>query len=337
MKGTRRIWIEFAAAYTAVAIFFALSARVELRRYPVDPLPAAAIYACLLLLFGLFLAPGFPGVRGWLVRLRIAGSAGIARALVATLVFLLPYLLYSSGTGDFRWAAFAKLLVFALTPFVLFVAAPVQHPERLNGQDVFALVWLAAPIFSGATRGVFNVPVNMDFMARVYLVAVGAWSFLVWRGAEFVGYEYSFSVGTLRDSLMNLAGYTIVALPLGLALHFIGWNPHWRGIWAFAFDLVTIFFFIAIAEELYFRGLLQNLLEGTLHSRRAAQAVASVLFGLTHIRHAPFPNWRYVILATLAGWFYGSAYRTRRSLMASATTHALVDTIWRTWLTLPRM
>ena len=71
-----------------------------------------------------------------------------------------------------------------------------------------------------------------------------------------------------------------------------------------------------------------------LSSRNLAQAIASVLFGLSHIQHAPFPNWRYVAMATVAGWFYGWAYRKHRSLMASAGTHALVDTLWRTWFTL---
>ncbi len=107
------------------------------------------------------------------------------------------------------------------------------------------------------------------------------------------------------------------------------------GARAFGFDFVGIFLFVAITEELFFRGLLQNLLEGSLRSRYGAQAITAVLFGLSHIRHAPFPNWRYVALATIAGWFYGSAYREHRSLMASATTHALVDTLWRTFLTAP--
>jgi len=38
------------------------------------------------------------------------------------------------------------------------------------------------------------------------------------------------------------------------------------GARAFAFDYLTIFLFIAMAEELFFRGLLQNLLEGSLRS-----------------------------------------------------------------------
>jgi len=204
----------------------------------------------------------------------------------------------------------------------------------MNWQDVLILLWLLTPVLLGKIGGIWNVPVNLDFMTRVFVTAVGSWSFLIIRGLTDSGYDFQFSQVTLRDALISFACFTVIAIPLGFALHFITWNPHWRGVRAFAFDYLTIFLFIALAEELFFRGLLQNLLEGSFQSRKLAQACASVLFGLTHIRHAPFPNWRYVILATLAGWFYGWAYRKHRSLMASATTHALVDTIWRTWFTL---
>ena len=59
--------------------------------------------------------------------------------------------------------------------------------------------------------------------------------------------------------------------------------------------------------------------------------IASVVFGAAHLHHPPVPNWRYAMLATLAGIFYGNVYRTRQRLCASALTHALVDTIWHFW------
>jgi membrane protease YdiL (CAAX protease family) len=204
----------------------------------------------------------------------------------------------------------------------------------MNWQDALTLLWIVTPVLLGKIGGIWNVPVNLDFMSRLFLTAVGSWSFLIIRGLGDSGYNFQFSRVTFRDALISLAGFTVIAIPLGFALHFITWNSHWRGARAFAFDYLTIFLFIAMAEELFFRGLLQNLLEGSFRSRELAQACASLLFGLSHIRHAPAPNWRYVILATVAGCFYGWAYRKHRSLMASATTHALVDTIWRTWLTL---
>jgi hypothetical protein len=114
-------------------------------------------------------------------------------------------------------------------------------------------------------------------------------------------------------------------------MHFTRWNPRWTGVLPFLLNYLELFLFIAVLEELFFRGFLQTLLSKTLGSWIAGQAVVSVLFGLFHILHAPFPNWKYVALATVAGWFYGTAFRVSGTLMASALLHAAVDTIWRTW------
>ncbi len=124
----------------------------------------------------------------------------------------------------------------------------------------------------------------------------------------------------------------IIAVPLSLGLHFTRWNPRWRGPGSFALDYLEILLFVALLEELFFRGFLQTLLSGTMRNAIAAQVIVSGLFGLFHILHAPFPNWHYVALASLAGWFYGSAFRKTGNLMASTILHAAVDTVWRTWL-----
>lgn len=317
--------LPFALTYAAVAMFFGWYASVEIHRYPVGAMPAAGIYVCFLLLAGLYLAPGFALVRARL-KARIPTPARV-------ILFLIPYFLYSAGTGDFRWSAIAKLAVICVPPLALFAMAPVARPRRINWQDVVVLAWLYVPVQFHLTSGIWNVPVNLDFMARLFVVAAGAWAFLIVRGVEDAGYDFVLSAAILRDALVSLAGFSAIAIPLGLAMRFIAWNPQYRGLPQFLADYFTIFLFVAIAEELFFRGLLQNLLEGSIDSRNRAQAIVSALFGLSHVQHAPAPNWRYVALATVAGWFYGLAYRKHRSLMASAGSHALVDTLWRTFLT----
>jgi uncharacterized protein len=56
-----------------------------------------------------------------------------------------------------------------------------------------------------------------------------------------------------------------------------------------------------------------------------------VLFGLSHFNKGAAFNWRYVLMATIAGIFYGRAWRQDHRLVASAITHASVDTIWLLW------
>jgi len=91
---------------------------------------------------------------------------------------------------------------------------------------------------------------------------------------------------------------------------------------------LAIFFFTAWPEEFLFRGLLQNMLSRASKSDFAGWWTASVLFGFSHITNGGFPNWRYVILASIAGFFYGWTWRKTNSIFAAAIVHALVDTFW---------
>lgn len=328
----QRGWqLPFALLYGVLAVFFAGYATNYLRRFPIGIASKISLYICLMLHLLLALAPGYPPLRVTL-RERLRGFQGGAYCVF---LFLLPYLIYCAGTGDFRWLAFGKLCGLAGLPFGVFAGVPIRRPESLNWLDGAVLLWLLVPVVFGQIGGIWSVPENLDFMVRLFLLGVGAWSFLVLRGLDGSGYEFRWSAAIARDSLVSFAGFTAIAFPLGLWLGFIVWNPRFRSIGDFLSDYATIFLFIAILEELFFRGILQNLLEGALRSRYLAQGVAAVIFGLSHIRHAPFPNWHYVLLATVAGWLYGSAFRGHRSLMASSALHALVDTIWRTWLTVP--
>jgi membrane protease YdiL (CAAX protease family) len=89
-----------------------------------------------------------------------------------------------------------------------------------------------------------------------------------------------------------------------------------------------IFLFTAWPEEFLFRGLLQNMLSELLGNSWAGLILASILFGFSHILHAPYPNWKYVMLATIAGLFYGRVWMKTASLLPSTMVHAVVDILW---------
>jgi membrane protease YdiL (CAAX protease family) len=89
-----------------------------------------------------------------------------------------------------------------------------------------------------------------------------------------------------------------------------------------------ILFFTAWPEEFLFRGLLQNMLARASKSDLAGWWTASILFGFSHITNMGFPNWRYVLLASIAGFFYGWTWRKTGSIFAPALVHASVDVMW---------
>lgn len=111
-------------------------------------------------------------------------------------------------------------------------------------------------------------------------------------------------------------------------MKFITFEPrmgHWGGL---ALSSLGTLFFTAWPEELLFRGLLQNFLARASKSDFAGWWTASMLFGLSHIANLGFPNWKYVILAAIAGIFYGWAWKQTGSIFASALVHAAVDVTW---------
>jgi membrane protease YdiL (CAAX protease family) len=126
----------------------------------------------------------------------------------------------------------------------------------------------------------------------------------------------------------SFAVFACIAIPLGRAIHFIEFAPRWSEWKSLPLTSLGILFFIAWPEELLFRGLLQNLLARASKSELAGWWTTSLLFGFSHITNIGFPNWRYVLLASIAGFFYGWTWRKTGSIFASALVHAAVDVLW---------
>lgn len=90
-----------------------------------------------------------------------------------------------------------------------------------------------------------------------------------------------------------------------------------------------ILWVVALSEELIFRGLLQSWLREATRSRAAAVAVTSVLFGAVHLGFRAFPNWKFALLAAVAGVGYGMAFEQGRGIRAAMVSHAALVTVWR--------
>ena len=164
------------------------------------------------------------------------------------------------------------------------------------------------------------------------LVDAGIYGFLAIRRLVGVGFDLRLRLADLRIGGREFAFYAPIAIALGLLLGFLHLHAYIPTVSHVVLGWVFTFFFIAVPEELFFRSWMQNLLERRFGQHWALLTTA-VLFGLSHFnKRAAHFNWRYVVLAALAGIFYGRAWRQERRVGASAITHASVDTLWSLWL-----
>ncbi len=255
----------------------------------------------------------------------------IGAQLAAPAALSIPYLLVACAAGGFRWGWFALYLVLPVAvATLLWQAAHADPTQRGNCRDflVLAVLGLAVDLrwFEPAW------PPHLAIFNKILLLDAGIYGFVLIRRLEGTGFDLRLRLRDIAIGLREAAFYTPVALALGLALGFLHLHRNWPGIGSIASAWFFTFFFIAVPEELFFRGWLQNLLEKRL-GRYGALFLTACLFGLAHFnkRTASF-NWRYVLLATLAGIFYGRAWRAQRRVGASAVTHATVDSIWGLWL-----
>lgn len=254
----------------------------------------------------------------------------LASRLIFPSVCVVPYALVSVSAHIFRWQWFALYLALpVLIAWLLEQAATADPEQRGRWQDAIILLMLGLSVdlrwFDGAW------PSGLQALNKLLLVDVGLYGFLAIRQLSGVGFDFCFRWSDWKTGLRELIFFTPVVLTLGLALGFIHPHANRPHLGAGVLRWALIFLFTALPEELFFRGWVQNLLERRV-GRRMALAIASVLFGLSHFnkRSARF-NWRYVLLAAIAGIFYGRAWREQRRVAASTITHASVDWIWGLW------
>jgi uncharacterized protein len=121
-------------------------------------------------------------------------------------------------------------------------------------------------------------------------------------------------LGILCVGLMSAGAY---------ALHAIQWAPKWTRTTAL-FGFANLFF-VCIPEEAFFRGFVQRKLKEAFgrHARGKywSVAVAAVIFGSCHFAGGI----GLILVATIAGFFYGAAYERTGRIEAAILVHFLLN------------
>jgi len=250
--------------------------------------------------------------------------------IAAPVLLAIPYPLLSASHHIFlwRWLGLYSILLVAMA-WLLERAADVDPEQRGNWRDALVLLTLGLAV----DLRWFDVawPAGLRGLGNLLLVDAGLYGFLGIRRLSGTGFDFHFRWSDWKTGLRELVLFAPLVIGVGLALGFIHPHANVPALGRALLSWIGIFLFVAVLEELFFRAWVQNFLERRL-GRRAALVIASVLFGLSHFnkRSAHF-NWRYVLLATIAGVFYGRAWREDRRVPASAITHTFVDWLWYLW------
>jgi uncharacterized protein len=276
-----------------------------------------------------------------------AAAFGFASELIAAAVHRWPrfarmavpallasfYALATASQHMFRWQWF---VFYAVLPVVMAwlmeQAAQVDPEQRGNWRDALILLTLGLAV----DLRWFDVawPEGLRGLGNLLLVDAGLYAFLGVRQLTGTGFDFHLHWSDWKTGLRELVFFAPAVLILGYALGFIQPRASHPPFGGAILKWIGIFVFVAVPEELFFRAWAQNILERRL-GRWSALVTASILFGLSHFNKrnpaGVFFNWRYVLLATIAGIFYGRAWREQRRVPASTITHTCVDWLWSFW------
>jgi uncharacterized protein len=242
-----------------------------------------------------------------------------------------PYCLYAIADGVFRWASLGAIALLAALLSFWYVAL-----RRGPVVDLIYVAVVAAGILGNPFAALYGTPVpklTLWILGQLMWTRVAMFAVLALAGMEVKGFGFIPNRAEWRAGLINFVLFVPVGVALGWATGFAHFRLRpwewWQALAIAVATFIGMLWVVALREEFFFRGMLQEWLSEWMGSRWAGIAAASVLFGTLHLPFRQFPNWRFALLATAAGVFYGRAYITARSIRAAMVTHALVNTAWR--------
>lgn len=265
------------------------------------------------------------------IRARFEKLPRSALALALTAAAVIPYILASLAFGSFRWQSLAILAGLAAAASLWYVVFPHRAVTDIFYLLAMAVVWLTKVIPHQYVNPDPRIPLVV--LGQLMWFRTGLFSMVSVRRARNIGFGFWPEASEWKIGAIYFVALLPIAAAAGWALGFARPHLRYRGWGTLPLATIATFFgvlwVLALAEEFFFRGLLQRWLEEWLHREWVALILASAIFGFVHLWYASFPNWRFAALAGIAGIFYGLAFRQARSIRASMVTHALTVTTWR--------
>jgi hypothetical protein len=281
---------------------------------------AFPVLAAFLLVYPFYLVPAFPAARAWL-----AGKSMVLYLLAAS---LLPYLACCAGAVQFEWSSVFRLVALSMVFGLWYVVLPVNMAFDLGFLALIPIILLGG-YFTPVYHSIYPKFKDIIFLGHITLLVLAITVLIVERRVYAPDYGFLPSRSEFRIGALHFLYFVVCGLPLGLAIGALSIGKP-APLWKIAAMFIGFLWTIALSEEFFFWGVLRQWIEEWSWSRYASWFLTAFAFGLVHLGFGgKFPNWRWVILATVLGLFCGRARNQAGSIKASMVTHALVFATWR--------
>jgi membrane protease YdiL (CAAX protease family) len=222
------------------------------------------------------------------------------------------------------------ILAYTSAPVLCAYVQGAGERARPSALDFLTVLLLWLPLEFSAGAALIPRPAQGFLHAVAYGIAIVLGLVLFVGFRSMPGLKYNLPRHA-RDYWLPLAGFVLAAPVLAVAGIALGFIPPPHAPTQSAGRMVSaaglIFAGTALPEEILFRSLIQNLLMLRFGAGIRTLLAAAFIFGCAHLDNGPqpLPNWRYMILATIAGVAYGWVFRRASTVLSSAALHMLVD------------
>lgn len=233
----------------------------------------------------------------------------------------------AAGIGAFSPQITALIVAYTTVPTACaFLVRRIKPPCAVDFA-IILLLWLPLEFSLGERWVPKPAQGLLHLTAYGVSVTLGLAIFLLFRRLEGMKYNLPKSWRDARNLTVGFAISAAILIPVGRAIGFLGAGHAPRRWSSMPFEYLVILAATALPEEILFRGLIQNSLMQKLGAKTSTLLLAALIFGCAHLDNTVAWNWRYMIVATIAGVIYGRVFEKSSSLFASAGLHALVNTI----------
>jgi uncharacterized protein len=200
-------------------------------------------------------------------RMRKWLSSDLMKVMIFPLMLILLYFVYVLFNKQNPFQGTLALVPYLIIFPVLVFAARRRNIHKIDWFDFTAFVIYLLPTLFIKVIPAGDLPFNGDSFDSVYrisLILVAVYSFGIVRGLDDVGFYPELKWNKLLTALWVWIAFYLFVLIIGFNVNFIKYTGHEfidkTLLNKIAITLIATFFHTAIFEELFFRGILQNML-----------------------------------------------------------------------------